>query len=481
MLKRTNTVTAAFFLLIASLSGMSAQADLNNSIYVPVEPCRVGDTRPAKIISSNFVEWSAYGDDMSAQGGEGSPGCPQPKTGMKPIGVALNVTVVGNQATGNGNVVAYPADGATPSGSLVNYKPGTNIANSTIVGLCQDGACDGKFKLQSNLSDVPVIADVQGYFYPAPGNVANVALSGGDYISPVDAMADVANWCGTPAETNQCLVKIAPGTYDLGSNNIVMQEWVNIHGSGQEATKITGAVSTANTDATSAVVVGINNTSLADMTIENTGGGGSGGRAIAIYNNNASPLIERVTARASSGPQFNFAVVNIFSSSPTMKYVIAEALGSGGSGSRGVYNASFSSPVMMHVTVSASNGFICYGVYNNTSSSPEMTNVTIHASGGSSSNIGMYNSESSSPTLTKVVVKGSGGSSSYGVQTRLSSFPFIQNSVLEGGTYGLFLNTFSSGVKVVNSNIIGGVFDDLFLGTTQCRDTYDENLNDVNC
>jgi len=469
----------ALFALSLVMQSIPGQADLNNSIYVPVEPCRVGNSLPTKVTDGTSVEWLAYGDDMSTQGGAGSPGCPQPKTGMKPIGVALNVTVVGNQATGNGNVVAYPADGATPSGSLVNYKPGTNIANSTIVGLCQDGACDGKFKLQSNLSDVPVIADVQGYFYPAPGNVANVALSGGDYISPVDAMTDVANWCDAPSTTNRCLVKIAPGTYDLGSNQIVMQEWVSIQGSGQKATKIIGAVSTGAPDSTSAVVVGVSNASLTDLSIENTGG--SGGIAIAIYNNNASPLIERVTARASSGPQFNFAVVNIFSSSPTMKYVIAEALGSGGSGSRGVYNASFSSPVMMHVTVSASNGFICYGVYNNTSSSPEMTNVTIHASGGSSSNIGMYNSESSSPTLTKVVVKGSGGSSSYGVQTRLSSFPFIQNSVLEGGTYGLFLNTFSSGVKVVNSKIIGGVLDSLFPDTTQCRGNYDANLADVNC
>ena len=198
MLNHTKTLATTFFLLTACFCGSTAQAYLNNSIYVPVEPCRVGNTVPTKVTDGTSVEWLAYGDDMSAQGGAGSPGCPQPKTDMKPIGVALNVTVVGNQATGNGNVVAYPADGAIPSGSLVNYKPGTNIANSTIVGLCQDGVCDGKFKLQSNLSDVPVIADVQGYFYPAPGNVANVALSGGDYTSPVDAMANVANWCGTP-------------------------------------------------------------------------------------------------------------------------------------------------------------------------------------------------------------------------------------------------------------------------------------------
>ena len=466
----------SLFALSLVFQSMPLQADLNNSIYVPVEPSRVGNSVPTKVTAGNFVEWLAYGDDMSAQGGVGSPGCPQPKTDMKPIGVALNVTVVGNQATGNGNVVAYPADGATPSGSLVNYKPGTNIANSTIVGLCQDGVCDGKFKLQSNLSDVPVIADVQGYFYPTPGNVANVALTGGDYTSPVDAMADVANWCGTPSATNQCLVKIAPGADDLGSNQIVMQEWVSIQGSGQEATKITGAVSTGTADATSAVVVGVNNASLTDLTIENTGGGTY---SIAIYNITASPRIERVTAIAlGDGGYANTGILNEESSSPILTNVTARASGLP-TESFGVYNVSSSSPTMVNVKANASGGWWKNSsVYNLNFSSPTMTDVTATALGGDTS-YGVRNTTSSSPTMTNVTATASGGTTSYGIYLTSGS-PFIQDSMIKGDTKGLFISSSSTGARVANSKIIGGVQDDATTATN-CRGNYDENLAPVNC
>ena len=64
------------------------------------------------------------------------------------------------------------------------------------------------------------------------------------------------------------LIHLGAGVYDLGSTNIVMKEWISIQGSGQQITKITAEVSTATGDATSAVLVGVNNVSLADLTIE---------------------------------------------------------------------------------------------------------------------------------------------------------------------------------------------------------------------
>ena len=47
------------------------------------------------------------------------------------------------------------------------------------------------------------------------GRVAVVAKSGGDYTSPIAAMADLASWCDIPGQG--CLVKILPGSYDLGA------------------------------------------------------------------------------------------------------------------------------------------------------------------------------------------------------------------------------------------------------------------------
>ena len=127
------------------------------------------------------------------------------------------------------------------------------------------------------------------------GKIAYVAKSGGDYRSPVKAMNKLVDWCGTPSASNRCLMYIAPGTYYLGDKQIVMQEYVSIQGSGQEVTYITSAV-VGGFNSTSAVIVGANRAALTDIAVSNTGNGTNN---FAIFNDNASPRIERVTATAS--------------------------------------------------------------------------------------------------------------------------------------------------------------------------------------
>jgi hypothetical protein len=70
--------------------------------------------------------------------------------------------------------------------------------------------------------------------------VAIVDKSGKYYSNPVEAMNDIATWCGKPAETNLCLLKILPGIYDIGSNTLQMNHYVDIEGSGENVTKIKG-------------------------------------------------------------------------------------------------------------------------------------------------------------------------------------------------------------------------------------------------
>ncbi len=227
--------------------------------------------------------------------------------------------------------------------------------------------------------------------------VAIVAQSGGDYTSPLDAMSDLAAWCGTASSTNPCLVRIMPGIYDLGNNGLVMQAYVDIEGSGENTTTITSTHSSGSFDATSATVSGAGNAEIRFLTIENQGGSSN---SLAIYNGSASPDITNVTAIGSGGSSNNYSVYNV-SSSPEMTNVTATA--SGGTSSFGVYNYD-SSPEMTNVTATASGGTSSFGVYN-VSSSPEMTNVTATGSGGSSSNYGVYNNLSS-PEMVDVSSNG---------------------------------------------------------------------------
>ncbi len=519
-MKNKLTATLPLALLAIGVLGSvtSANAGLNNSIYVALDtPCRVGDTRhtatPA-IPAGGDVEWHAYGVDMSAQGGDAS-GCPQPKEGMTPTGIAVNITAAGKTplATGDGNLVVYPADATAPTTSVVNYTPGANIANSTIVGLCQDGACDGKFIIQSNLSDVRAIADVQGYFYAQPSGIANVAISGGDYSSPVDAMNDLATWCGTPSEDNLCLMKIAPGEYNIGANPIIMQDFVDIQGSGTNNTEITGAVAG---DASSGLVHSATNTTLSDLSIYNEGGSG-GSYSIGIFSEDAgNVLIKGVYIEAYGGTN-NIGIRN---SGSSLDIINSSIYGSGGEHAIGIENSSLSVATIMNANVTSSGASIsnigisiveshmlmdsseiksytvggerATGIYVSNRNIPtSLNNLTVFVEGASVENNGVIvDSAYVEMKVSKITAKGPG--SGYGVTITKSEtidpVTDIVGSTIVGetGPKALLIdaNVNPDNTRIVNNAIWGGVENNLPGGNPGkkiCLGNYKKDLAPESC
>ena len=120
--------------------------------------------------------------------------------------------------------------------------------------------------------------------------------------------------------TNPYLVVIGPRVYTVTSP-IVMTPYVDIAGSGENVTKITGAISTAAAE-TSAIVLGANNATLSSLNVENTGGGNV---SIALYNYYASPMVKNVVVKASGGGS-SYGIRN-HHSSPTLIGVTATGSG----------------------------------------------------------------------------------------------------------------------------------------------------------
>jgi hypothetical protein len=259
--------------------------------------------------------------------------------------------------------------------------------------------------------------------------VAIVATSGGDYNNPATAMSEYATWCRTLSATKPCLLKIMPGVYNVGSSSVVMQHYIDIEGSGEKITKITGINDTG-------TVLGESNAEIRFITIENTT---TGSNARAIYNGLKSPSILHVTATAS-----------------------------GGDYSQGVYNSN-SSPTMVHVTAKSSGVTLSYGVYN-TFSSPVMTNVTATASGGGS-NYGVFNAYSS-PVMTNLTATASGGTYSFGVLNSLNSTVKIYNSVIKGDDGAFLIDANNAITRVSNSQLEGGVYNHVSAILT-CVGAYD--------
>lgn len=114
-------------------------------------------------------------------------------------------------------------------------------------------------------------------------NVIIVAPSGGDYTSPVDAMNSITG----ASATNTYLVKIMPGVYDIGANSVQMKPYVDIEGSGELTTKITGTVSSTIPPPTAGVVNGSDDAEIRFLTVENTG---TGDCTAAIYKKGKVPF-----------------------------------------------------------------------------------------------------------------------------------------------------------------------------------------------
>lgn len=172
------------------------------------------------------------------------------------------------------------------------------------------------------------IADVN-HTHPGDGSysgIAVVAVSGGDYADPVTAMGSLVAWCGIPSATNRCMLKIMPGVYDIGTSSLQMVSYVDIEGSGENVTKITGAVD--NPDwfyITLGLVYGADNAEIRALTIENSS---AGNQTVAMINEGVSPKVTNVTLIVSAGGQ-PYGMYNSMSNT-IMNNVTVNALGGNG-------------------------------------------------------------------------------------------------------------------------------------------------------
>ena len=135
---------------------------------------------------------------------------------------------------------------------------------------------------------------VIGGNYTDIGTIVIVSPKPGD-TPQTNGTALLNNLAGITADANNpYLIKLGPGIYDIGTNSLQMKEYVDVEGSGENTTIITGHIGIDS----SGVVQGANNAEIRFLTVQNTGGGTY---AVAIYNDSASPKITNVTASASGG------------------------------------------------------------------------------------------------------------------------------------------------------------------------------------
>ncbi len=134
--------------LIADVTGYFSKTA--SSGYTPVTPSRFVDTREGL----GTVKGQLGGRKTFSTQISGLRGVPQ---GIS--AVALNVTVTNPREAGHLSV--FPAGGATPTASNLNFTPGQTIANSVIVPVSGDGRIS---VFNGAWAGTDVVVDVVGYY-----------------------------------------------------------------------------------------------------------------------------------------------------------------------------------------------------------------------------------------------------------------------------------------------------------------------------
>jgi hypothetical protein len=109
--------------LTLGLAVSVAAQPISGPEYIPLTPCRVFDSRSGSPLPGGEIT------NVTITGVCGVP--------ANAVAAALNFTVVG--PVGPGHLTVFPANGAVPDTSLVNFVAGQTVANAADVKLARAG------------------------------------------------------------------------------------------------------------------------------------------------------------------------------------------------------------------------------------------------------------------------------------------------------------------------------------------------------
>src|SRR5262245_55919313 len=163
---QTNAENEGALPLVPPPSAIQAYGDNDlDIVFVPITPCRIIDTRNAggPIAGGATRDFRVTGTNFTGQGGAaGSCGVP-----VGASAAFINFVAVGPQGGGDFRATAFGT--AMPLASFLNYAAGANVANGVALNICKAPAvCTFDFTVQADVSPSDLVADVMGYFKPAP-------------------------------------------------------------------------------------------------------------------------------------------------------------------------------------------------------------------------------------------------------------------------------------------------------------------------
>lgn len=320
----------------------------------------------------------------------------------------------------------------------------------------------------------------------------NAAISGNRLLN---AVAGIPN----PNANRRFLIKIEPGIYALGIQRLQMRPFVDLEGSGQQATIIQGR-GNPDGDLLHGVVMGVENTELRnlqvralgdvqrpyaiplyvaqvatmgifDVTVSASGGTVNWGARF----HGSRPLVERLTANVFSvgGTSYGVAATGSTPASPTLRNVALNVVSALGGTGYGVFiDQNSNVPELRDSFVNVNGGTHAYGFYREGLGAPsvrtEILSSTLVASGASNEDAAVFFNDPGDLVIAGSQLRASGGAANFGVLNRdFQASLEVDSSQIEAttATVANFL-----GVSIGASRLRGGPVTN----GTRCAGVYDE-------
>jgi hypothetical protein len=137
-----------------------AATDETGSVFVPISPCRLADTRPDTARVGNVGTFGAQATATFQAAGDNGKCTDIP---VAANAVSLNITALG--ATMQTFLTIWPS-GERPLAASLNPAPGQPPVPNAVVTALSDV---GSFQVYNDIGSVNIVVDLNGYYIPADG------------------------------------------------------------------------------------------------------------------------------------------------------------------------------------------------------------------------------------------------------------------------------------------------------------------------
>jgi hypothetical protein len=131
--------------------------------FVPITPCRIIDTRPGAGFSGLYGPPALSAGAVRTFPITGTTTGTPTQCGIPDEAEAISANFTAVLFTGAGDIRAFPAGGAVPLASILNYRLET-IANTVTVPMRATGGGHNGISLQADVHSTHVVVDVSGYY-----------------------------------------------------------------------------------------------------------------------------------------------------------------------------------------------------------------------------------------------------------------------------------------------------------------------------